>query len=270
LVQENLKLRYWLGVSAFIGVGLLLLVISQIIPNNFFKNLAEDVASALFISGAFGLISELILKDKMVSLILEKLNLKEQIDKTGVVSFHKNIDGIDFKYYFKSANKNIDIVHVYGRTWTTTHFNQLKDKLRNSNCKIRVILVHPESKFISGLAYIYNCSEEELKGRILEVEGIWKSLYQEKQKMKRKKNQSSLELYYTNCFPAHSLYRFDDDLIQVQSKPTIGRSNDLTTIVCKRTDKADNLFNKYVSEIEEVLQDSKEVNLEEERIPQAN
>lgn len=198
----------------------------------------------------------------MVNLILEKLKLKEEIDKTGIVSFHKSTDIIDYKYYFNSSKKNIDIFHVYGRTWTHSNFNLLQNKIKNSNCKIRVILVNPESKFISGLAHTFNCTEEELKSRISEVEKIWKTLYEEKEKQKRKKTQSSLELYYTNCFPAHSLYRFDDDLIQIQSKPTIGRSSELTTIVCKKTAKTDNLYNKYLDEIEDIIAESISVNLE--------
>ncbi|MBJ8095570.1 hypothetical protein [Bacillus cereus] len=262
---ENLKLRFWLGIAGFIILGLILLIISQFISNNFFKNLVDDVASALLIAGTVGFISEVTLKDKMVSLILEKLQLKEQIDKTGVVSFTKDIGDIDFRFYFKAAKKQIDIVHIYGRTWTHTNLTQIKDKLRNSNCKIRVILLHPESDFISGLTSTYNCSEEEIRKRITDVENIWREIYQEKQRVKRRKTQSTLDLYYTKFLPMHSLYRFDGNVIQIQAKTTPGRSGDLTTIICKENSKADNLYNKYIHEIDELIEFSELLNLEETR-----
>ena len=233
LQKENLTLRYYLGVASFIISGLILLIWSQYISNDFLKNIVDDIAGALFISGAFGLVNELILKDKMIALILEKLKIKEEIDKTGILSFYKSPEVIDYKYYLSPAKKSIDIFHIYGRTWTHNNYNVLQNKVKNSNCKIRVILVNPDSKFINGLADTFNCSPRELKGRILEVEKIWRALYKEKERQKKRRSQSSLELYYTDCFPAHSLYRFDDNLIHIQSKPTKGRSNELTTIVCK-------------------------------------
>lgn len=266
LQKENLKLRYYLGVSVFIIGGLLLLIFSQFISSNFWKNIMDDIAGALFMSGAFGLINELILKDKMIALILEKLKIKEEIDKTGILSFYKSPEVIDYKYYLSPAKKNIDIFHVYGRTWTHNNYNVLQNKVKNSNCKIRVILVNPDSKFIDGLADTFNCSPTELKGRILEVEKSWRALYKEKERQRKRRSQSSLELYYTDCFPAHSLYRFDDNLIHIQSKPTKGRSNELTTIVCKKTARADDLYNKYLQEIEDIIAESTRVDLENQPV----
>lgn len=265
--KENLTLRYYIGVSAFIIGGLLVLILSQaFIKSNFWQNIADDIAGALFMSGALGLVNDLILKDKMIALIIEKLKVKEEIDKTGILSFYKSSDAIKYKTFFDNSKRNIDIFHVYGRTWTNNNHNSIKNKIRNSNCKIRVILVNPNSKFLDGLASTFNCTSDELKRRIYEVEQMWKALYVEKKKQKKRRSQSSLELYYTDCFPAHSLYRFDDKLIQVQSKPTRGRSNELTTIVCKKSTEPDNLYNKYLEEIEDIIVESTLINLENEPV----
>jgi len=130
------------------------------------------------------------------------------------------------------------------------------------------LLVQITSKrnwFIFFPNYI-NCSPTELKGRILEVEKSWRALYKEKERQRKRRSQSSLELYYTDCFPAHSLYRFDDNLIHIQSKPTKGRSNELTTIVCKKTARADDLYNKYLQEIEDIIAESTRVDLENQPV----
>jgi hypothetical protein len=265
-IKENYRFRFWVSISLLIILGLILLVVSEFIDNKFAENVISDIAAALFISGVIGLINEFLLKDKLVELILSKINLKAHIDKTGVRSIHSTLNDIDFAYYIKNSTKSIDIHHIYARTWTTNLHDELLERIRRSNCKIRVVLLAPDSKFLPGLADLYDITTEELTGRILEVEKIWIDLYKEKQKMKKKKTQSCLELYYHSGFPSYSYYKFDDTIITVQSKPTTGRSKTLPILICNDTDKTDDLFDLYGSHFKEVIECAEKVDLDQKLI----
>lgn len=145
----NAKHRYAYTIVACLILisGLLLIFLSGFFKNTLLVSSMQNTASALIIAGIFGLVNEYFLKDKLVELILEKLHLKESIDKTGIEALFYNISEIQYKDFIRKANKHIDIVHVYGRTWTNTNLDELTDKYLRSNCDIRVILTSPDSVF---------------------------------------------------------------------------------------------------------------------------
>lgn len=45
--------------------------------------------------------NEFYLKEKLVDLILNKLKLKETIDKTGITEVFSDINDIDYRFYMK-------------------------------------------------------------------------------------------------------------------------------------------------------------------------
>lgn len=260
-IKESYKLKFFLSIFALIVIGGLFIVFSEMINNDFWSSVCNNIASALFITGVFGLINEYFLKDKLVELILSKLSLKESIDNTGIEMVFSNISEIDYNFFFKRAKKNIDIFHVYGRTWTNNHIDEIKEKLLQSNCRIRVIILSPDSEFIPALATAYDITPEELRARIYEVEKIWRDLFKEKQRVKKRRTQSVLELYHNKGKPFYSLYRVDDRVIQVTSKITKGKTKTLPSIVCKDTYKGSDLYDFYKNEIEEAIRQSEQVDL---------
>ncbi|PEN77541.1 hypothetical protein CN539_00700 [Bacillus toyonensis] len=251
MVMKFLKTNYMLSMSILIIMGLVILCTSYYIENNFWQNFLDDIASIFIVSGSVAIVSELFLKDKLTEFILEKLEIKEEITQAGLVSIVENQE-FNFGKYFDSSKGEIDIVHVYSRSWTTRHISKIKEKIKNSNCKIRVILLNPESEFVCGLAkYTYDCSKEDLKIRMIEARKLWEDLYKEVEQVEGLK--SSIKLYYTNSLPMHSLYRFDNNLIYVQSKATAGRTNNLTTIIYKKDSKNNGFYSKHLEEIEDLI-----------------
>lgn len=260
--NENLKNRFKIVSFVLIIVGLVIIVLKEMyVTNNLWGEILNNIAVALFIGGIFELMNEYYLKEKLVDLILEKLKLKENIDKTGITDVFSDIHDVDYRYYIKNSNKNIDIYHVYGRSWTNSNLDTIKDRLLRSNCNIRVILLSPNSKFIEGLAERYEITEDGLKANIKEMERTWRKLFEEKKPIKKRKTQSSLKLFYSDSFPVYSLYRFDDNIINVQSKPSKGRTTSLPIIVCKDTNKGYDLHDMYTKELEDIISQSIEVDL---------
>ncbi|QWH11939.1 hypothetical protein EXW38_11445 [Bacillus mycoides] len=249
--MKFLKTHYMLCMCILIAIGLVILCISYTINNNFIKNFLDDIASLFIVSAAVGVVTEAVLKDKITELILEKLKLKEETNQAGLISIVENQE-FNFGEYFSMSKDEIDIVHVYSKSWTTNNISKIKDRIKNSNCKIRVVLLNPESEFVDGLAkYTYNCSKEDLKRRMIEARKLWEELYKEVQHVEEAN--SSIELYYTNCLPMHSLYRFDDYLVYVQSKATAGRTNNLITIIYKKDSKNISFYKRHLEEIEELI-----------------
>ncbi|UNP78281.1 hypothetical protein MN033_08885 [Bacillus nitratireducens] len=245
--MKFLKAHYMFCMVLFIAIGLVILCISYNVTNNFLKNFLDDIASLFIVSAAVGVITEVFLKERITEFILEKLKIKEETNQAGLISIVENQE-FNFGEYFSKSKDEIDIVHVYSKSWTTNNISKIKEKIRNSNCKVRVVLLNPESEFVNGLAkYTYNCSKDDLVRRMMEARKLWEELQQ------GKGSKSSIKLYYTNCLPMHSLYRFDDYLVHIQSKATAGRTNNLPTIIYKKDSKKNNFYKKHLEEIEELI-----------------
>lgn len=262
-VKENYRLRFIGALLILVIIGFVLLLISQSgkVSSEFWTSVLNNVALALFISGILGLINEYILKESLIEIILSKINLKQSIDKTGIEHVYTNIKEVDYDYYFSKSKSKIDIVHVYGQTWTNTHLDEIKSRLLKSNCKIRVVLLSPTSEFIPALAADYNISSDELRQKIYDVTELWRDLAKCKVKSSGKKTQSNLEVYYSSGKPFFSLYRIDDRVIQISSRMSTGKSKALPVLICKNTFKAEDLYDFYVEEIQLIIDQSEKITL---------
>ncbi|MFD1021102.1 hypothetical protein [Thalassobacillus hwangdonensis] len=243
-------------IISLVVIGLGALLIGQIIEVQFWQSFVNNVGTAILISGIFTGINEYYMKEKLVNLILSKLNLKEDINRTGIESVYHNIGEIDYGYHIKQAKSRIDIFHVYGRTWTNNHSDELTDRIINSNCKIRVVLLSPTSPYITALAKTYGITPDELKERVTEVSKTWESIYAKKNRKAKKATQGDIEVFYHDTNPAHSLYRIDNRVIVVQNKITQGKSKKLPSFICKDTSKPHDLYNYYVAELEDLVKSS--------------
>lgn len=258
--KKILKEKYfWVTVTLTL-LGILFVSIAEndkfaTIVGDTINSIIKNVSAALLVSGIFGLINEYLLKNTLVDLIFEKLNLKSSIDKTGVEEIHHDINNLDFSYYINNSRDEIDIFHVYGRTWTNTYSERISKKLESSNCKVRIILMSPDSEFIPALATHFGDTPEQLKKKIEEVTATWiriKTNLMQSRKSK-KRTQSNLNIYYHNGFPAHSIYRFDEKLIFISSKLTQEKTQNLPSIICTNTKKTDDLYDLHAKQIESIL-----------------
>lgn len=254
------RLRFWIAVIIQFAIGLAVLYGSEYINDeSIWNGVAENIGTAFFFTGILGLVQEFLLKEKLVDVILSKLKLREDINKTGIESIFFGIKEIDYGFHFKKASRNIDIIHIYGRTWTNTNIDDIEDRLLHSNCKIRVVLLSPDSPFVPALATHYNQTPESLETTIRDVAKLWKLAYEKKEQVRKRKTQSIIELYYHTGFPANCLYRIDDRIIFVQNKMTKGKSKRLPSFIYQKTEKAESLYNDQLNEIESLISESEKV-----------
>lgn len=249
---------------AIVSLGLLFL--SENMPQGIWQNIVNQISLAILISGILGLINEYMLKESLVELILNKVKIKSDVDSTGIELILARITEIDYKLYFKKAKKNIDIVHIYGRTWTNSHLDEIMDRVKSVNCKVRVILVDPNSLFVPALEKHYGYEDGQLKSLIEEVSDIWRKQYKKIEDMsvnkKRKKQKiGKIELYYHNGQPTNSMYKIDDRIVVIQTKTTKEKTTRLPAMIFKNTKKDDCFFKIYDKEINQLIKESRLVDL---------
>lgn len=257
--NKNFKKNHIIVALVLALVGIILFVLSEFIKNLILKNVISEIASAILISGILGVIDAYLLKESLIELILDKIKVKEEVNRTGLEELVPGITEINYRYYFKNAKKNIDIVHIYGKTWTNNNIDQITDRVLRKNCKVRVILLNPDSKFVPALEEHFKYDKGELSKLIHSVSKMWKEKHEKKQSQGKKATQGCIKLYYHKGQPTNSMYRIDDRVIVVQTKTTQEKTTKMPATIFRDTNKADCFYNTYLKEIEQLIKESEEV-----------
>ncbi|MFT4407921.1 hypothetical protein [Bacillus cereus] len=256
------------SVSNFIAILLTIIFsivffyISELLPSStIWKAILSNIGAALLISGVFTGFNEYFMKDKLVEMIFAKLKLKEDIQKTGIDETILDWAKVDYGYYIKNAKNTIDVFQTYGETWTKMNQDHFVSSLLNSDCKIRVFLMSPDSKFLPALADQYGKTPEELKATIERVKKLWEDIYERKSEQRERATQSELHLYFHDLLPSRSIYRMDDKVIVVDTTMMKGRSSKLPVLICSNTKKTNDFYDYYVNELDQLVLNAKEQSL---------
>lgn len=236
--------------------------------------LGGNIGSVLLISGIYTIFDNMLLKKSLVDLVIQKVQLDQEIDNSGLIKLDSTLTNINYKELLENAKSNIDIVHNYARTWTTNNYDFIKETVMNSNCHLRVVLLNSKSPFVPALEKHYGYGDGQLNNLIKEVSDKWISLYREaeekRKKCRNKRNNISLyknkkcgtvELYYFNGQPTNSIYRIDDKIIVVSCKNSKEKSIHLPYMVFQENGKI-GMYNTYLDEIENVIQEATKLDLE--------
>jgi hypothetical protein len=277
---KEFKQKHITIIFGIIILGLLCILAATRVKSVTISNYASNIGSILLISGIYNLIDSYFLKRDLIDLVIEKVRLDKKVDDTGLVEIGNNLSEINYKDYFCNAKENIDILHIYGRTWTSNNLDFIKNRILDGKCRLRVIIMNPESKFIPALEEHFNYNKGELEKYINEATKTWERCYKdisEKReyftyRSKRKKNKKhyktnqygSLELYYYNGQPTNSLYRIDDKIIVVETKTSKEKSTNMPYMIFKKNNYDNNLYAVYLAEIERVIKESNRIELNSE------
>ncbi len=215
-------------------------------------NLCNNIGSVLLVSGIYTIIDNMFMKESLVDLVIQKIKLDKSINNSGLVKVGSVISEINYAELFEKAKSNIDIVHNYARTWTTNNYDFIKDTLSKKKCHLRVVLLNPESPFISALAKHYGYEDAELVKFINEAADKWKQLAQEV----KGKQKGTVSLYFFNGQPTNSLYRIDNRIVVVNAKNSKGKSSYLPYSIYQRMNGNSCLYEVYLSEIEAIVDEA--------------
>lgn len=256
------KSLYTAVLFGFFAFGLLLVLISTtFFDNGIWKNVFDTLATTLMISGTLGLIDQYILKNDMINFITSKVGLKKSIDTTGVTDILSGSSEIPYASIFDKTEKKIDIVHAYGQTWTRNYTDRLVLALRDTNAEIRVILMDPEYTELIKAYYpqINQPSPTALRDKLYEVARRWKEIYERAGINDPKR----LKIYFHQNIQTVAMYRFDDTIIcnqlHITKKPQI---YNFPSIICTKTDIENDLFHVYLTEIDQLIKESRNIPIE--------
>lgn len=261
--MDNNNFKYLhLIVALLIAMGGIIMMITPF-------EIVQNIGSVLLVSGVYTIIDNFFLKKSLIELVIQKVKLDREIDSCGLVELGSTLTNIDYKELIENSENNIDIIHNYGRTWTTNNFDFVKKNVLEKKCNVRVVLLNPDSLFVPALEKHYNYTTGELKKLILEMTDKWymlkEELEQKKQECKKKthsryknKKYGNLELYYFNGQPTNSLYRLDDIIIVVNSKTSKQKSIFLPYAIYQNNG-SEGMYTEYVKEINTIIEESTKV-----------
>lgn len=220
------------------------------------KSIFCSIGSVLIVSGIYNVIYEFSIRNSMFNVIRKELGIKDFIVSAGVDSIWLQLDDIPYRTLFEEVHSKIDILHSYGNSWNEANFDYIRDLLTNKKgITIRVVLLSPKSKLLEGLYALYRKkSLADLRQSMRKSIEDWLDLVE-----LAEKNNNIIKLYYHDQNPTHSLYCFDDKIVNVSNMIPTVKTSKLPTIICKKNNKfSDTLFSNYLNEIETVISDFSE------------
>lgn len=255
------KSKYFITILILIILSISILFISsKFFYETSMNKFLDSIASILLITGVYSLFNEYILKKELIELVCNKVDLKEEIEETGLIEIFTDVHEIPYKKYIENANKRIDIVHIYGSSWTSRYKQSIRDKLIKTSCNIKVVLLSPESEFITPIENHIKYKRGDIKSKISHAIDRWDNLYKEIVIENKKFKKDYFKLYLHKKFPAKALYRFDDIIVVVpRSCYNNDNSSALPAYVFKNCNSnKNNLYDIYSSEIKGVIRNSEE------------
>jgi hypothetical protein len=105
----------------------------------------RDISTVLIASVALSIIWELRQKRDFVQEVLSVQDLVKEIDETGLIGISSKWHGeVDWRRLLRTANE-LDIFHIYGKTWFSTNHEALSEFISRSNGGMNVVLPDPEN-----------------------------------------------------------------------------------------------------------------------------
>ncbi len=173
----------------------------------------------------------------------------------GLKKVYTNVENINYNDIIQNTKQYIDIVHIHGMTWTNSNRNALKNKLKDEDITIRVVLLDNRNIFFNPYADFIGQEGKYLNNKTAEVLDIWKAIYNEATS-NGKKSGAKLFIYFHDGFPSKSLYRFDNQIISNPAVMTKSKSPMMPTVYCEKNENPNCLFNVYFDEINWLIDNS--------------
>lgn len=236
----------------FLGSIMLLLTFNM--DDSIGKVFIQTMASYIIVSCLLDILKKYAGDEELISDISEGINSEIDAMKLGIKRIDINNEKVlSVERIIKSAKKRIDILHVYGYTWTRDNETILTDALKK-NIKVRVII----SDFSDDISmkFYSNHMGKDVRTEIAKVLRIWKNIYT------NSGQNNNLQIFLFNGAITHALHLNEHSII-IKSIPAckLYSKGNVTTIYSKKLDRG--IYEKYEEEIGQIVQESKLYNIDE-------
>lgn len=130
-----------------------------------------------------------------------------------VRQFYFRVNDIGFDTRILTTERNLDVVHIHGLSWTNSNREFLTDLMRKPDVTIRVCLLDPEGPFFRPYADFIGIGAEAMRSKVNEAISIWATIRE--MVVNDQELPCSLFVGIASFFPAKSIYRFDNSCVIV-------------------------------------------------------
>lgn len=238
---------------AFIICAIIFFIFSEILiliqidwdQNNILASIIKNLGSLFFVTGLLSVYWDLKGKRTFTSELLEKFDLSQEIEKSGVTNIYANFQQLETSWVEIFTNvREIDLFFTYAQTWRITHRNKFIAASEIDKITVRIVLPNIEdSSLMERLAVRCQESVGELITNIIKTKKDFVKLRNEL------KNQSSLRIWKTKILSNYSIHRYDNMGLIAFYNHRVGRLP-VPTLVCKKDGE---YFNYILKEFEWIL-----------------
>lgn len=253
IMLKNKLIGSWKCISILV-LGFVLLGITFTMPDNTWKVFLQTVSSYFIVSCLLDIIKKLFNDEELIKDIASGINSEINAMKLGIKKIDINNEKtLTPEKIIKCAKKQIDILHVYGFSWTRDNQVILNEALKNK-VKIRVIMADFNNEI--SMKFYSNHMARDVEGKIKEVLNLWKEIYYDSGQ------NNNLQIYLFNGAITHAIHLNEKNVVikSIPSCKSYAKGN-ITTIHSQKLENG--IYEKYEQEINQIIKESTQYTIEE-------
>ncbi|WIX31668.1 hypothetical protein QO259_12675 [Salinicola sp. JS01] len=176
MTESNFKLasRTTIAILALVVIGLVLIVVSLWLTEGFWSQLCSQLSTALLVGGIWTGVYEWFMRKDFINVnreqakeILDRIKLAQGEESIGLYEVYD--DSNDFNYSsLLLQSRQLTILLNDGRTWISTHSEDIKKRLRDREKSTTFLVLHPEAKMLEVMAIKVDSTPANLRAKIAE------------------------------------------------------------------------------------------------------
>lgn len=173
-----------------------------------FGNVLPSFAAVVGTSGVFAMVYELLVRRQQTRYVLESLDLREALLRTGLDNVSTNYMDYDYAAEIEQASEIVVFV-LYAQTWLTRYAVDLAKHLEVGGRSLILCLPSFDNRFLVPLAEQFGYELDELKHKIAESV----SVVAQPALSGHLGEGSFVRVVWHRSRPSYSSYKFDDRLL---------------------------------------------------------
>lgn len=186
-------------------VGLLLVVGAARLHAGFLKPVAQDLAAAIFTSGLLGLLYEMLLRQSLVSEILEKVGLRDRLARAGLKDV--STDQLDWTSFF-AGRTTLALLPLDPDVWLKQAWPRLIEVARTRKLTVNLYLPQTSGVDLAPLAARLGTHSNSLRLSVTNLQSSVKRTWQSPNQ--QLVSGSALIIHTYKVVPFQATFRADD------------------------------------------------------------
>lgn len=216
--------------------------------NSIQKIFLQTISSYFIVSCILDILKKYATDEELIEGISGGINSEIDAMKLGIKRIDINNEKkISPEKIIKAAKKSIDILHVYGYTWTRDNEEILTKALKNK-VQVRVIIADFNNE--TTMKFYENHMKRNVNAKIKETLKIWKKIY------KNAATDNNLKIYLFDGAITYALHKNEHSVV-IKSIPSCKEysKGKITTIYSKKT--INGIYGNYEEEFNQIVAESK-------------